>query len=114
MTTEKELFDGELLGRRLEAFLGRVDHALNIAIPALTNFYADDITVVLSVDAGFNVSFAGFGGINADRTRTFEFALKPKRRTKDENACAYDRCLCLGCRGYGEPLRDAAGAGQPP
>lgn len=107
------IFDGELLGRRLEAFLARVDHALNIAMPALTNFYVDGITVVLSVDAGFNVSFAGFGGINADRMRTFEFNLQPRKREIKDETCpdcgAVSRLYEHDC-----PLRKSAGPSGPP
>lgn len=71
------VFDGKLLGRRLRAFLARVDTALAGSAEALPNHSIEGITVTLTLDAGLNVGFAGIGA-DVDRTRTFEFTPKPK------------------------------------
>lgn len=82
MTNNTDIFDGEILGRSLARFLSRVDHALTIGLTGLNNFEITDggINVTLTVDIGGNVSFASFGGANADRSRAFSFTLKRKVR----------------------------------
>lgn len=71
------VFDGELLGRRLHAFLSRVNHALVTASDAVKDFDLHHVEVSLEVDAGLNVGFAGVGG-NVGRARTFTFKLRPR------------------------------------
>lgn len=76
----ESLFDGKLLGQRLRAFLARVDTALAGTAEALPNHSIEGITVTLTLDSGLNIGFAGTGAV-VDRTRTFEFTLKPKPKT---------------------------------
>lgn len=76
---ESPLFDGELLARRLSAFLARMDAALAGAADALPNHELKKIEVSLAIDAGLNVSFAGLGG-NVDRSRTLTFTLHPRAK----------------------------------
>jgi len=77
----EQLFDGEILGRRIEAFLSRTNNALANVAKALPDFEVEGIEVSLTIDAGLNVAFSGIGG-SVSRDRTFSFTLKPKNRAE--------------------------------
>lgn len=73
-----QIFDGEILNRRLSAFLSRVDNALKNLDSCLEHYTIENISVGVSLDLGLNVGFAGIVGIDASRSRSFEFTLKRK------------------------------------
>lgn len=73
-----QIFDGEILNRRLSAFLSRVDNALKDLDSCLQHYTIENIFVGVSLDLGLNVGFAGIVGIDASRSRSFEFTLKRK------------------------------------
>lgn len=73
-----QIFDGEILNRRLSAFLSRVDNALKDLDSCLQHYTIENISVGVSLDLGLNVGFAGIVGIDASRSRSFEFTLKRK------------------------------------
>lgn len=71
------LFDGEILRRNLNRFLGRMNNALKDSRANLPDFDVKQVTVALSVGVGGEVGFVGTG-LHGDRTRTLEFILTPK------------------------------------
>lgn len=79
--SEEALFDGGMLARNLERFLGRMNTALAGADAALPDFEIKEIWLSLTVDIGGNVSLAGLGGLNLERTRSFQFILNRKARS---------------------------------
>jgi hypothetical protein len=84
------IFDGERLRRTLHRQLERVNHALKDYQASLPDFEVKEISVALTADIAGNVGLLGMGGIEASRSRTFEFVLttKPPTEIKQENSSA--------------------------
>lgn len=77
---EEAIFDGEILKRRLEKFLHRINNALSSAQEVLSNHEIDQIIVNLTVDASLNIGLAGMAGGGLSRATTFSFVLRLKQQ----------------------------------
>lgn len=78
---DEGIFDGERLRRTLHRQLERVNHALKDYQASLPDFDVKEISVALTADVAGNVGLLGMGGIEAGRSRTFEFILTTKPQT---------------------------------
>lgn len=79
---ESQIFDGELLKRRLGRFLERLNTALAESQNHMTDFEIDSIWVNTVVGINGNISFPSGAGIGLEHSRSIQFILKPKAKNK--------------------------------
>lgn len=75
---ERQLFDGELLKRRLGRFLSRLNTALAESQQHLPDFEIQSIWVDTVVGINGQVSFPSGAGIGLEHSRSIQFILKPR------------------------------------
>lgn len=80
---ERQLFDGELLKRRLGRFLSRLNTALADAQNNLPDFEIQSIWVDTVVGINGQVNFPSGAGVGLEHSRSIQFILKP--RTEPSN-----------------------------
>lgn len=81
MEERAEIFNGEIIGRNLKRFLSRMNNALKDCGASMPDFEIKEIAVNLTVDIGGNVGLLGMAGIDANRSRSFQFILSRKQQT---------------------------------